>query len=466
MGGTPVPPDGVGMTMLAAEKKTLSKKPLIANLPAAPSWIESLRLSGKKRFDEVGYPTDERLEAWRFTDLRGIAQIEWKPAVDDVGAAKVIFEQASFGPSAYEIVLSNGRIARTLTPPIHPPAGVTIQPLCDAVRGPLAETIRQYLGTIAKAESTPFVALNQAHLNGGVFIHVKAGITVEKPIHILIISTPDEVPALSHPRVLAVVEPGARCTIVKSFVGPSTGKYFTNVVSEIIVGEGAIVDHYKLNQESLDAQHISSIEVHLGKQSQFIDHNVTLGSAMTRNDIAVKLNGEAAYSVLNGLTIISGSQFVDNHTLLEHTYPNCPSYELYKHVLGGNARGVFKGKIFVHDVAQKTDAKQASKTLLLSDDAQMNSQPALEIYADDVKCTHGSTTGPVDEAMMFYLQTRGLNRQQAKQLLIYAFAADVTRRIKVEPVRARVESWMAAQQGLPQDFRIQELGSHDDDAVY
>ena len=452
--------------MLAAEKKSSSKKPLMPNLPAAPNWIESLRAAGKKRFEEVGYPTDDKLEAWRFTDLRGITSVEWKPAVADEGAAKSIFDQYSYGKSAHEIVLTNGHLARSLGHLLDLPAGVTVQSLSDAASGPHAELVRKHLASRAKAESTPFVALNQANLNGGVFVHVKAYTYVKKPIHILLIATPDEVPAVNHPRVLVVVEPSATCTIVKSFVGPKSGKYFTNAVSEIIVGDHATVDHYKLNQESLDAQHVSSIEAHIGKQSQFIDHNVTLGSAMTRNDITVKLNGEAAYSVLNGLTIISGTQFVDNHTLLEHAYPNCPSYELYKHVLDGKSQGIFKGKIFVHDVAQKTDAKQASKTLLLSDDAQMNAQPALEIYADDVKCTHGSTTGPVDEAMLFYLETRGLNREQSKQLLTYAFAADVTRRIKVEPVRARIESWMAAQQGLPQDLRIQELGSHDDDVVY
>jgi Fe-S cluster assembly protein SufD len=266
--------------------------------------------------------------------------------------------------------------------------------------------------------------------------------------------------------VLVLVESGARCSIVQSFFGVRTGRTFTNAVTEIYVDDDASVDHYKLNQESDQACHVASLAVRLGRGSQFIDHNATIGSLITRNDISVLLEGEASSSVLNGLTIIGQNQHVDNHTLLEHAAPNCPSYELYKHVLDANATGVFKGQIKVHDVAQKTDAKQASKTLLLSDDAQMNSQPALEIYADDVKCTHGSTTGPLDESMMFYLATRGLTQAQARQLLIYAFAADVTRRIKVEPVRARLEAWMSAHQGLPQDFRIQELASHDDDAVY
>jgi Fe-S cluster assembly protein SufD len=247
---------------------------------------------------------------------------------------------------------------------------------------------------------------------------------------------------------------------------PSGSRYFTNAVTEISAGADAIVDHYKLNQESTAAYHVASMNVLIGRKAQFIDHNATIGGKLTRNDINVRLNGEYSYSVLNGLTMIGGEQFVDNHTLLEHAYPNCPSYELYKHVIDDKAKCLFKGQIYVHDVAQKTDAKQSSKTLLLSDDASMNSQPALEIYADDVKCTHGSTIGPLDEGMMFYLETRGLSRQQARQVLIYAFAADVTRRIKVKPVRDRLESWMAAQQGLPGDLRIQELGGHDDEVVY
>ena len=179
----------------------------------------------------------------------------------------------------------------------------------------------------------------------------------------------------------------------------------------------------------------------------------------------VTMAGEYGYPTLNGLVLIGNGQFVDNHTLLDHASANCPSHELYKHVLDGNAQGVFKGKILVRKDSQKTDSKQNSKTLLLSDDAQMNSQPALEIYADDVKCTHGSTTGPVDEDAVFYLRTRGVSLEAARHLLTYAFAADVTRRIKVEPVRRRLEEYMAAQHGLPQDLRITDLGSHDDDVL-
>lgn len=449
---------------------TKHKKPLPAKLASAPAWVEALRKDGTRRFEEAGYPTDEKIEAWRFTNLRPIVDVEWMPAVADDANATAIYQEYSFGEDAIEVVLTNGHFSQKLTQLENLPSGLTVSSLASAYAGPHAETIKAHLGQRAKADSNPFVALNQANLDGGVFIYVKRGSVIEKPIHIVCIATAGDVACVNYPRILVIIEDNAQATIVQSFASPKNNGpkrvYLTNSVTEIVIGNDSIVDHYKLNQESLDAFHIATMDVVIGRSTQFIDHNASIGSALTRNDVTVKLNGEYSYSVLNGLTIIGGNQFVDNHTLLEHAYPNCPSYELYKHVLDGKAQGLFKGKIYVHDVAQKTDAKQSSKTLLLSDDAQMNSQPALEIYADDVKCTHGSTTGPLDEGMLFYLQTRGLSAQQAKQVLIYAFAADVTRRIKVDPVRNRLESWMANQQGLPSDFRIQELGAHDDDVVY
>jgi Fe-S cluster assembly protein SufD len=194
----------------------------------------------------------------------------------------------------------------------------------------------------------------------------------------------------------------------------------------------------------------------------FVSHSGTIGAKLTRNDLNVVLAGPHAEATLNGLVLIGDQQHADNHTLLDHAAPECPSYELYKHVLEGRATGVFKGKILVRPAAQKTDSKQTSKTLLLSDEAAMNSMPALEIYADDVKCTHGSTTGPVDESMVFYIRSRGVSLEAARHLLSYAFAADITRRIKVEPVRRRLEEYMAARHGLPQDLRITDLGRHDE----
>ena len=462
------------MTQLVDER--LRHKTPVVGKPTrtGPAWLDELRRTGERRFADSGYPTDTKLESYRWTNLRPLVEVEWSPAAARNDDAASVYAEYSFGQDAFEVVLTNGHYSQSLTRLANLPAGLTVMSLTDAIAGRFGETVRQHLGSRSRPDVNPFVALNQAHVESGVFIHVKRGAMIEKPIHIVCVATPDALPTANYPRVLVVVEDGAQATLVQTYASSKhdgTAKevrrpYLSNSVTEFVVGDDAIVNHYKLNQESLDAFHVSAMDVIIGRKSQFIDHNVSLGSQLTRNDITVKLNGEHSYSVLNGLVIIDGDQFVDNHTLLEHTFPNCPSYELYKHVLGGKSKGIFKGKIHVHDVAQKTDAKQSSKTLLLSDDAQMNSQPALEIYADDVKCTHGSTTGPLDEGSMFYLETRGLSRQQAQQVLIYAFAADVTRRIKIDAVRDRIESWMAGQQGLPNDFRIQELGGHDDDVVY
>jgi Fe-S cluster assembly protein SufD len=249
---------------------------------------------------------------------------------------------------------------------------------------------------------------------------------------------------------------------VETYAGLGGGVYFTNAVSEVVIGDNSRIDHARLQHETLEAFHVSTTQARVGRASGFITQSATLGGQLTRNDLNVMLAGDGAEATMNGLVLINGKQHCDNHTLLDHAAPNCPSHELYKHVLGGNATGVFRGKILVRKDSQKTDSKQTSRSLLLSDDAQMNSQPALEIYADDVKCTHGSTTGPVDEEMMFYLRSRGVSTEASRALLTYAFAADITRRIQVEPVRRYLENYMAAQHDLPQDLRITDLGRHDE----
>jgi Fe-S cluster assembly protein SufD len=313
-------------------------------------------------------------------------------------------------------------------------------------------------------ESNPFVALNTGSLRDGAFIHVSRGAVVEQPIHLLFISTVADDPAAAHPRVLLVADQGAQVSLVESYCSASEGVYFNNIVTEIVAAQDARIDHCKLQLESRQAYHLATMQVELARGADFVSHSASVGSRITRNDLNVRFGEERAQATLNGLVLIGGDQHVDNHTLLDHASPNCPSHELYKHVLDGKSTAVFKGKILVRQPAQKTDSKQTSKTLLLSDDAVINSQPALEIYADDVKCTHGSTIGPVDEEQVFYLRSRGVSLEAARHLLTYAFAADITRRIKVEPVRRRLENWMAAQQGLPQDLRITDLGAHDEAA--
>lgn len=425
-------------------------------------WAEALRHEGIGAFEKSGFPSSKQ-EEWRQTNIARIAQTAWQPATnaEKSPAARAAVDRFTFGKDAVaEVVLINGFWSAANSRVSGLPAGVKVMSLAEAMAS--EAPAKKWLGKLAVAGAHPFVALNTGFLADGVYIHLPKGASISQPIHLLMVSTAAQEPAASHPRVLVVAEDNAQATIVESYVGPETGIYFTNAVTEIIAGADCRIDHCKLQQESLEAYHVASMQVHLEKSTEFVSHAATLGAKLSRNDLSVRLNGPYANAALNGLVLVKGDQHCDNHTLLEHAAPNCPSYELYKHVLDDKSVAVFKGKIFVHQIAQKTDSKQSSKSLLLSDDALMHSMPALEIYADDVKCTHGSTTGPVDEEAVFYLRSRGVSLEAARHLLTYAFAADVTRRIRVAPVRERLEDFMARQHGLPQDLRINDLGSHDE----
>jgi Fe-S cluster assembly protein SufD len=429
-----------------------------------PAWLDRLRKAGIDRFDLVGFPAT-RHEEWRHTNVAPIARTPFKLADHDGGpAAQDTAEQFSFGAdAAAEVVFVNGRFSQDLSRIDRLPRGVRVGSLANAIEADAAG-VEPHLARHADVAGNPFVALNTGFLRDGAYVHLTRGAALERPIHLLFVSTPAAEPAVSHPRVLLLADDGAIGTVVESYVGAGRGAYWTNAVTEILAGADVNLDHCKLQQEGLDSFHVATMQVRLARGANFVSHSASVGSKLTRNDLNVTMAGDGAYATLNGLVLIGGEQHVDNHTLLDHASPNCPSHELYKHVLDGKATGVFKGKILVRQPAQKTDSKQTSKSLLLSDDAVMNSQPALEIYADDVKCTHGSTIGPVDDDMVFYLRSRGVGLDAARHLLTYAFAADITRRIKVEPVRRRLEEYMAAQHGLPQDLRITDLGGHDEAA--
>ena len=457
------------MTQLAEEKgvhvrnfAALEKATSMSVLP----WLDERRRAAIARFDLVGFPgrTDED---WRHTQLDPIVKTRFALAgADTTGRIGDIHREFTFGKDATsEIVFVNGRYNSQLSKLGKLPRGVKVGSLALALAEDDAKRIEPFLARVADIKSNPFVALNTGFLQDGAYIFIPKNTTIEGTVHLLFLSTPSQEPAVSHPRVLVLAEDNVEATIVESYVGDggeNGGVYFTNAVTEIVCGADCRIDHCKLQQESLAAYHVAAMQVILGRATTFVSHAASIGSRITRNNLTCLMNGERAYATLNGLVLIGGDQHVDNHTLLDHAEPNCPSHELYKHVLDGRASAVFRGKILVRQKAQKTDSKQTSKSLLLSDDAYMNSQPALEIYADDVKCTHGSTTGPVDEDMVFYLRTRGVGLAESRHLLTYAFAADVTRRIKVAPFRQRLEDYMARQAGLPQDLRITDLSAHDE----
>ena len=447
------------MTQLA--DKHMATQAWFAELPAegGESWLRDLWRRGADQFANLGFPSNKS-EEWRFTQLSPITRTQFRAARREAKARPIseAIDRLTFGDeAAAEVVFVNGFFCPELSNLGSLPHGITVRPLEQALESD-SKLLREHLAKHASIEANPFVALNTGSLRDGAFIHVARGAVVEQPVHLLFISTIGNEPAAAHPRVLMVAEQGSQVSLVETYGSAGEGVYFNNVVSEIVAGPDARIDHCKLQLESLQAYHLATMQVDVARGADFVSHSASVGSRITRNDLNVRMAEDGAQATLNGLVWIGGEQHVDNHTNLDHAAPNCPSHELYKHVLGGKSTAVFKGKILVRQPAQKTDSKQTSKTLLLSDDAVINSQPALEIYADDVKCTHGSTIGPVDEEQVFYLRSRGVSLDAARHLLTYAFAADITRRIKVEPVRRRLENLMAAQQGLPQDLRITDLG--------
>ena len=359
-----------------------------------------------------------------------------------------------------ELVFINGHYAPTASKTGKLPRGMKLASLAQAIAED-ALPLEQHLGRLADIHQNPFVAWNTSWLREGAVIHVPRGVNVDGPIHLSFIATADGAAVVNHPRVLVIAEPNTDLTLVETYVG-HRGPNLTNAVTEIFAGDDCRLNYNRIQQGDDEAMLVSTLAVSLGRGGQFVSHCATLGGKVTRNDLNVTLAGEGGDATLNGLVILDREQHCDNHTLLDHAAAHCPSHELYKHVLDGKSSCVFKGQILVRPDSQKTDSKQTSKSLLLSDEASMNSQPALEIYADDVKCTHGSTIGPVDEEMIFYLRSRGVGLEAARHLLTYAFAADITRRIKVEPVRTRLEDFLAAQHGLPRDLRITDLGEHDE----
>jgi len=428
-----------------------------------PQALAALRRAGADRFQSVGYPTTKQ-EDWRFTSVAPIARTEFAPATGQITAeARRLIEQSSFGEdAAAELVFINGHFSPEISRLDKLPGGISVVNFAAASERE-ADLISLHLGTLADLKQNPFVALNTGSFADGLLVHLPRGAELDRPIHLLAVSTTGVEPTVSHPRLLIVAERASQLTFVESFVGGG-GTHFTNAVAEIIAEEDCRIDYNRLQRGGEEAFAVTTLAMSVARGTQLISHCATLGGKLTRNDLNVALNGPGADATINGLVILGGEQHCDNHTLLDHAADHCPSHELYKHVLAGKSSCVFRGKILVRPDSQKTDSKQTSKSLLLSDDATMNSQPALEIYADDVKCTHGSTTGPVDEEMVFYLRSRGVGLEAARHLLTYAFAADVTRRIKVEPVRRRLEDHLAAQHGLPRDLRITDLGAHDEKA--
>ena len=403
-----------------------------------------LRSAAFARFNEVGLPTT-KLEAWRFTNVGPIGQRQFAvtaPGDIDPEAVAAFELHGVDGPQAVAV---DGRFVPTLSRVDSVADSVAIRSLAVALRDG-DEALTSPLGQLATFDdpASAFTALNTGLFHDGIVVKVPDNTVVEAPIHLLFAAAGRE-SLMSHPRVLIVVGENSQLRLVESYVGLADGAYLTNAVTEIVLGDNAVVDHYKLLRESVEAYHIASMHVRLGRSANFSSHAITLGGALVRNDVVASLEGEGAECTLNGLYLVNDTRLVDNHTTIRHAKPHCNSHELYKGILDGRARAVFNGKIIVALDAQKTDAKQTNKTLLLSEDAQINTKPELEIFADDVRCTHGATIGQLDADALFYLRARGLDAKQARDVLIHAFASDLLNRIAIEPIRNELDAVLLQQ---------------------
>lgn len=411
-----------------------------------PSWIRKfetacngqpfrdLRQTARADFDRLGYPTTAD-EAWKSVNLSAITARDFQPGVP------VPLSDAELAPFLYadmpaiRIVFVNGHYAPGATSEL--PEGVTIANLADADDHAL---VKARLGTLAKSAALPFTALNTAFMRDGAFIHIARHVAVETPIHLLFLATASDAPALSYPRALIIAEENSQVSLVETHAGIDAGVYFANAVTEIAVRDHARVDHIRLGLQGEDALHVANYQAELGRSSRLTLHDFTLGGAFVRHDISAYLRGEGGEATVNGCYVLHGSQHVDNYTLLEHAEPHCPSHELYKGILAGSARAIFRGKIHVRQKAQHTDAYQQNENILLSDDARVNAKPQLEIYADEVKCSHGATIGQLDENALFYLQARGVPKAEARRILLRAFADEIVGRVALDPVRAHLRA--------------------------
>jgi len=406
---------------------------------AGARWLEGLRQSGLDRFREAGFP-NPRDEDWRFLNLAPLVGQSFRLAGADASRVRAAdVAQYRFAiPGAHTLVFVNGRFAPALSDIHALPGGVSVVNLAGAISAK-AGILQEHLGKYARLEASGFTALNTAFLRDGLFVHVPAGAEVESPIHALFVSDERAAGAAAHPRNLILLERGARAAVIESHVGLGDGAYFVNAVTEAVVAEGARFEHVKIQRESEGAFHVGTTHVRFGPASRGVSHSVSFGAALCRNNLDVVLDGPGIGAQMFGLYMGRGKQEVDNHTSLLHAHPNCSSREVYKGILDGQSHGVFNGKIYVTPIAQKTDAKQTNRALLLSDRATIDTKPQLEIFADDVKCTHGATVGNLDQLAAFYLRSRGINEVLARKILTYAFAAEVLEEIPYEQVRTTLE---------------------------
>ncbi|MGV3616157.1 MAG: Fe-S cluster assembly protein SufD [Fimbriimonas sp.] len=431
--------------LLARSNSLVENYGLMRDLLATfgPDSLRERRDRAFDAFERFGLPTTKD-EEFKYVSLRVLDETRFVPAYGATIERSEIAETPLGELDAITLTFVNGQFAPELSSADALPEAVFVGTLADAFET-LPEAVETHLGKVAtlagKLGSTNderFVHLNTAYLGEGAFVYLPRNVVLERPIHLQFLTRADHGPLATFPRTLVVLEEGAQAKLIESYVGLG-GFSFTNAVTEVVLGRNAFLEHTRFQQESPQSVHVSTTSAHQDADSNFTHTTGNFGGQIVRNDVNIWSGGEHTETSLNGANLGTGDQVVDNHTRIDHATPNCHSFETYKSILRDRSTGVFNGKIFVYEDAQKTDAKQTNQAILLSPTATMNTKPQLEIFADDVKCTHGATIGQLREDALFYLRARGIPKAQAQSLLVYAFAAEVFEKITVDAVREALE---------------------------
>lgn len=410
-----------------------------------PSWLRQLRERSFEHFERIGFPAVEN-EEWKYTNVAPIVRGNFTPVPARNGSKAA---DSNLAPFVYEetrdsrAVFVNGVFQPALSSLTALPAGVVAMELDAALMSAEhGQAVREQLESGFQADENGFTTLNTALFSSGLLLRIPPGLHVEQPIHFQFIGqggSNGAAPA-AFPRVLIMGEPGSSATVVETYASPDDGVYLTNAIVEVALGSGARLEHYRVQRESPNAFHVATTRADLGAKAVYDTTSINFGAALSRHNIDVRMDHEGAECSVDGLYMMDGSQHTDTHSVIDHRQPHCRSHQLYKGILDGKSRAVFNGKVFVRHGAQQTDARQTNKNLLLSKEARVDTKPQLEIFADDVKCTHGAAVGQLEEDEIFYLESRGIRTKLARNLLTYGFAEEVIEKIKIDSIRKELDA--------------------------
>lgn len=410
-----------------------------ANGGRHPQWLAPIKQNAMERFQAIGFP-DRANEDWKFTSVAPLVRSVFPrlPRPDHGPSEADLAPYLIEGIDGPRLVFVNGYYQESLSSIAGLPSGATVCTLAEAT-SERPGFLNDHLAQAATIDGNSFTALNTAFMADGVVVHLEPNTVVDVPIQVLYLTDAGSAQGASYPRTLVVLEHHAQAALVESYLALGDGAYFTNAVTEVSLAEGSRLDHYKVQRENEQAYHVGTFEARQQRDSHLESLSFAIGGAVSRSNVYTVLGGEGCHATLNGLYVVHGEQHVDHQTRIEHAEPNCTSHEVYKGILDDRSHGVFNGKVYVHPIAQKTDGKQTNQNLLLSPEAKVDTKPQLEIFADDVRCTHGATVGQLDDQAVFYCRSRGLDVAQSKTLLTYAFAADVLEQIPSHPVAHYLE---------------------------